>query len=309
MTTRASLWKWGAAALFAFVVSGATAPAAAESAEFVGAESCLSCHEDMSHFKKNIHAKAMKNTKGVVFEKTCESCHGPGSKHVEAAGDRDNPGFYSVKNLGSSRPKVANESCLECHTGGTRMHWKGSTHDMKNVGCVTCHSMHDHKTNKGKTPLLKAKSGSESCYKCHGEKKAQIRKSGHMPLVEGKMGCTGCHNPHGSLSDNLLVKNTVPETCYTCHQDKRGPFMWEHAPSRENCSTCHNPHGSHHENMLVTRSPLLCQRCHVGGRHPSSVYGQSQVDAQSNRLMYKGCVNCHPKVHGTNHPSGKWLNR
>jgi hypothetical protein len=61
--------------------------------------------------------------------------------------------------------------------------------------------------------------------------------------------------------------------------------------------------------MLVQRSPLLCQRCHVGGRHPATAYGNSAADRISNRNMYKGCVNCHQKVHGSNHPSGKYLIR
>lgn len=277
--------------------------------ENVGASTCLGCHADYEGFNKNIHVKGMKNLKGIVFEKTCETCHGPGEKHVAAGGDKNDPGFYTIKNPKTLKPEVASEICLKCHQGGRRMHWQGSTHDVKNVGCVNCHSMHDEKINHGKSPLLKTASPAESCYQCHSEKKAQIKKSGHMPLVEGKMGCTGCHNPHGSLVDKLLAKNTIPETCYQCHQDKRGPFMWDHAPARENCATCHDPHGSHHEQMLVTRAPVLCQRCHVGGRHPTTAYGQNTADQQSNRLRYKGCINCHPKIHGTNHPSGKWLNR
>ena len=35
------------------------------------------------------------------------------------------------------------------------------------------------------------------------------------------------------------------------------------------CSSCHDPHGSSNEKMLVARLPMLCQRCHIGTRHPS----------------------------------------
>jgi hypothetical protein len=32
----------------------------------------------------------------------------------------------------------------------------------------------------------------------------------------------------------------------SCHAEKRGPFLWEHAPSVENCANCHEAHGSIH---------------------------------------------------------------
>jgi len=285
------------------------APGSAADADFVGATTCLGCHSGHEAFKDNIHTKAMKNAKDIPFEKTCETCHGAGGKHAAAGGDKGDPGFATIANPVKLKPMDASQTCLKCHEGGKRMHWQGSTHDMKNVSCVNCHGMHAEKVNHGKAPLLKVASAAESCYQCHAEKKAQIKKSGHMPLVEGKMGCTGCHNPHGSPAEKLMAKANVNDTCYQCHQDKRGPFMWDHAPARENCSTCHDPHGTHNEKMLVQRAPLLCQRCHVGGRHPATAYGNTATDLASNRLAYKGCVNCHHKVHGSNHPSGKWLNR
>lgn len=311
-------WRRGAWALV--LLAGATwasgpavqaeGEAAGKKAEPVGAETCLSCHADKGSFKHNLHSRALLNAKGIDFSQSCEACHGPGSLHAGASGDKGNPDFFTIGNPSALKPADASATCLQCHEGGKRMHWQGSAHDMKDVSCVNCHGMHADGANGGKSPLLKAKSPSDSCYRCHAEKKAQIRKSGHMPLVEGKMGCSGCHNPHGSPAEKLLARGNVAETCFRCHQDKRGPFLWDHAPAREGgCSTCHDPHGSHNEKMLVTRSPLLCQRCHVGGRHPATAYGFSMGDRISNRLAYKGCVNCHFQVHGTNHPSGKYLNR
>ena len=40
---------------------------------------------------------------------------------------------------------------------------------------------------------------------------------------------------------------------------------------REACNTCHDPHGSNNERMLVAKPPMLCQRCHIGTRHPSTI--------------------------------------
>jgi DmsE family decaheme c-type cytochrome len=173
--------------------------------------------------------------------------------------------------------------------------------------CTNCHSVHNEAANEGKPPLLAKKTEAEVCYQCHAEKKAQIRKSAHMPLVEGKMGCTGCHNPHGTAGERLLVKPSVVETCYQCHQDKRGPFLWEHPPVRENCLNCHDPHGSHNDYMLVNKPPLLCQRCHTpGSGHPAGDFGLDQeFSSNQNKMFGQACVNCHSRIHGSNHPSGK----
>ena len=53
--------------------------------------------------------------------------------------------------------------------------------------------------------------------------------SSHMPIREGKITCSDCHNPHGSVTEKLIRQASVNEVCYTCHAEKRGPFLWEHA--------------------------------------------------------------------------------
>ena len=61
-----------------------------------------------------------------------------------------------------------------------------------------------------------------------------------------------------------MVKDTVNETCYTCHAEKRGPFLWEHSPVVDDCTNCHTPHGSTKPALLKARVPWLCQECHSG---------------------------------------------
>ena len=92
-----------------------------------------------------------------------------------------------------------------------------------------------------------------------------------MPLPEGKLSCVDCHNPHGSTTDPLLKANSVNEVCYACHADKRGPFLFEHAPVRENCLNCHNPHGSNFESLLNAPRPMLCQQCHATSAHSGAL--------------------------------------
>jgi DmsE family decaheme c-type cytochrome len=102
------------------------------------------------------------------------------------------------------------------------------------------------------------------------------------------------------------------DTCYTCHTEKRGPFLWEHAPVRENCANCHDAHGSNHDKLLVAKQPFLCQRCHLNTRHPGTLYDGNNAltgASVSNRAAEHACKNCHQNVHGSNHPSGPYLGR
>ena len=80
--------------------------------------------------------------------------------------------------------------------------------------------------------------------------------------------CMSCHEAHASASRMLLPKDT-PALCFDCHAEKRGPYLWEHAPAAEDCGNCHNPHGSNQPGMLSMRAPLLCQSCHSQAGHPS----------------------------------------
>ena len=71
----------------------------------------------------------------------------------------------------------------------------------------------------------------------------------------------------------MLKQPTINDQCYSCHADKRGPYVFNHPPVEENCATCHNPHGSVHDKLLNESAPNLCQDCHDGSRHPGTIYG------------------------------------
>jgi DmsE family decaheme c-type cytochrome len=133
-----------------------------------------------------------------------------------------------------------------------------------------------------------------------------------MPVREGALTCSSCHNVHGSTNVKLLrAGTTIDESCTSCHADKRGPYLWEHAPVTESCTTCHDSHGSNNDRMLVSKLPFLCQRCHVTSRHPPTVYDGFVLNNSSNanKIYARSCVICHQMIHGSNAPSGKALLR
>jgi DmsE family decaheme c-type cytochrome len=142
----------------------------------------------------------------------------------------------------------------------------------------------------------------DTCFQCHKDRRAQMARSSHMPMREGKMVCTDCHNPHGSATEALLKANSINDTCYKCHAEKRGPFLFEHAPVRENCLNCHDAHGSVNEFLLKVSRPRLCAECHGFGHGLTS--GPAAVQS-----MGRACQNCHTQIHGTNSPSGALLHR
>jgi DmsE family decaheme c-type cytochrome len=271
--------------------------AAVQAGDYVGQDTCLTCHEDRN-YKGTLHALTS-NPKSPASTHGCESCHGPGKAHAEAGGDTTK--IVNLKKLTNQR---ASETCVNCHDRKTHGLWAGSQHDQRNVGCLTCHSVHSPVGPK----QLKAASEPELCGTCHRNIVNKLHRFNHMPVREDKLQCSSCHNPHGSTNTKLLkTGTTVDESCTSCHTEKRGPYLWEHAPVANACVTCHDPHGSNNERMLAAKVPFLCQRCHVTSRHPPTVYEGFLLNnsTNANKMFGRGCVACHQQIHGSNAPSGK----
>jgi DmsE family decaheme c-type cytochrome len=264
----------------------------------VGDDTCTACHEtEGKTLPASLHGKpAHARTPAAQPNRACETCHGPGKEHSET-GDTT-----KIRVFRAIAPRDASATCLTCHSRGAHSLWEGSMHDARNLSCSTCHSVHKPKSAVAQ---LKAATPTESCAGCHRTNVAKLQRFGHMPVREGKMECSSCHNPHGTTNIRLLkTGNWVNESCVSCHTEKRGPFLWDHAPVREACSTCHDPHGSNQERMLVAKQPMLCQRCHIGTKHPSTIYDGVQLDKRSSRLIGRSCINCHSQIHGSNSPAG-----
>lgn len=318
-----ALRAWAAAVLAAVAMLPA-APAAAQdetvaparaAASYVGEAVCIGCHgQENKHFSETLHAKAFRlNPRNERERRGCEACHGPGSLHAKNATDKSLlVGF--TKGWGTP-VETQTGMCLQCHRGGNRLHWPGSTHAQNLLSCADCHNPMERVSPTG---LLVRASINDTCETCHPQQRGEFNKRSHMPLHEGKMSCVDCHNPHGSATRPLLKADSVNVLCTTCHAEKRGPMLWEHAPVRENCLNCHQPHGSNHDKLLVAARPYICQQCHspsVG--HPGQFYradqtaaaGQLAGGATSQRVVGRSCQNCHVQIHGSNHPAGARFQR
>ena len=293
-------------AMFLAVPAAAQAPAATPV--------CATCHESSHASIAMSHHGARNDAQGSM----CQACHGDASAHLKDPATKPaNP----MKKGTAAADKDA--VCLTCHAGNRHLaFWESGKHAKNEVSCTSCHNIHNKDKNLTVAPFTTTSRSIEAdtCGGCHKQVRNATLKPSHHPIIEGKVKCSDCHNPHGALTQAMLKHETVNQQCWSCHADKRGPFVFGHPPVEENCLSCHTPHGSAHGKLLNEKAPNLCQDCHVTGRHPTSFYGSNQGwttqdgapnSGVSSRFIARGCLNCHNSIHGSNAPTnrGKFLIR
>lgn len=280
-------------------------PALAAETGYTGPAKCAECHQDISaSFTLSIHGKTGYWESGFLG---CEACHGPGENHASAGGDK-----AGILGPASWTPNEISAKCLDCHNKTMHIkYWKGSIHQRRGLGCTDCHNIHAKGSGTCGPKLLKAATEMEVCLCCHADLKITLMQRSRHPMrdssrkdLAGNMTCSDCHNVHGTVADKLVDANSINDKCYECHMEKKSPVVWEHSPVKENCMTCHKPHGSNQQNLLVEKVPRLCQSCHFQGRHQTVAGNGNYVWA-----INRGCLNCHPMVHGSNNPSAVKLDR
>jgi predicted CXXCH cytochrome family protein len=253
-------------------------------------------------------------------------CHGPGKAHADAqeAAQDDEAKIAAAKKLIYSfngNPRDNAQKCLGCHvTSHDQSRFDRSSHMQHGVSCKDCHSMHlvdvvrtpkataigSAQSNFFNVPKLPeqnrwlnnsqlTKSQPELCGGCHLNVQAQFALPTHHRVPEGAVKCTDCHNAHDSLNPTTL-RQVSWQTCATCHPEKRGPWVFEHAAVKvQGCTACHVPHGSVNRMLITQREErFLCLQCHVD---------PAAANVPHSRLSFQtrgDCSRCHSAIHGSN---------
>jgi predicted CXXCH cytochrome family protein len=303
--------------------------------EYAGSESCKTCHEDQYvSFARTAHADMAHSRFETDMSRGCEACHGPSKKHVECETERRKAMEAGedvadcdkslVVSYRSQSPKDVSSTCLSCHAGLGEEHsnYIRGEHWRNDVGCTDCHDPHgtalhkdrlgsqtylspatEHKIDFGVQAMLK-ESEPAVCFRCHSEQKAQFTMPFRHRVLEGELRCSDCHNPHGGFElRQARLATGADAVCVKCHNDKQGPFTFEHAPLKtEGCASCHTPHGSANPRLLRRADVFqLCIECHteahgIGAPNTPSFHNLAQE-------KWRNCTTCHVMIHGSmSHP-------
>lgn len=193
-------------------------------ATYVGMDTCAQCHDkEYKEYKLSPHYRIFvkKDTAGA---EGCETCHGPGSIHV------DNGGGIGV---GIINPKKDPEICFTCHTD-KKMQFRLPYHHPVLEGKMSCTDCHDaHGIDVSPWTATSENGVNEVCFKCHTDKRGPYIWK-HDALKDG---CTVCHQVHGSVNDKMLIANDY-NLCLRCHAVVTSPTFYGHSSSRWAEGTC-----------------------------------------------------------------------
>ncbi len=190
---------------------------------------CADCHS--TNVRKHFDTATL--SAHVTFSDlnvNCESCHGPGSIHVQLAEERSlfwdrkrGFGLHQLKNAGA---QTQVETCAPCHSRRGKILDGGQAGD----------AFLDHHQPSPILPHL---------YHADGQILDEVYVYGSF--VQSKMyqkgiRCTDCHDPH-----TTRIKHEGNRLCTSCHQHSAGkydsPSHHHHQPgsSGSQCVACHMP--------------------------------------------------------------------
>ncbi|MEW4455652.1 cytochrome c3 family protein [Bremerella sp. JC817] len=230
---------------------------------------CADCHS--TNLQKNFDlATNSYHTTFTDIDVNCETCHGPGSAHVELANATS---LFWDRNLGYGLRKLKGDS-TEAQL--TQVETCGTCHSRRQVICPS-YQLGDNYYDQYNNELI-----APQTYYCDG----QIMEEDYVygSFLQSKMfhkgiRCTDCHDPHTTklkFEGNLL--------CTSCHQHPAGKYdtpahhFHKTGSTGTSCVECHMPETTYMEvdprrdhSIRIPRpdlsvelgTPNACTKCHL----------------------------------------------
>jgi tetratricopeptide (TPR) repeat protein len=212
---------------------------------------CAECHSTDLRKNYNLATDGYSTTWSEI-NVSCESCHGPGSKHVEWA--LSHKGGPEKKEYGDSGLtadlKTHGDGGWLMKPGDATMHWNGEVRSHNEIEtCAPCHSRRRPITSEyvpgqrfldAYVPSLLA----EGVYYADGQIQEEDYEYGSF--VQSKMyhegvTCSDCHDPHSGK----LKQASFNATCGQCHAlstfDTAEHHRHKPGSTEAQCVSCHMP--------------------------------------------------------------------
>lgn len=285
--------------------------AKAKAEDYAGSIECKDCHEDRwKSLATSFHSSLRNEEKSKTHG--CETCHGPGTVHVDGAGET--PIRHPVK----ADAKTSMGACLACHADvlvkpvlGHRG-WIAAKGDEPRR-CVQCHSIHVDR----KSPAFDGSVGpfadraalaevakpvdAKVCAGCHTTFHPDMKRSGHATLLTEGEQCAACHgnaslhaesggDPKKIIRPDRQTPAAADATCLSCHKDGSAMMRWtcsEHGKEKVSCIQCHDPNAARGKTLRGSEFEL-CGGCHLDVKAKLRLPNRHRVE--QGRV---NCTDCH----------------
>ncbi len=202
---------------------------------------CQECHGSQINVRFDDEAGHFE-TKVKSFSINCESCHGPGKRHVELADEErlDDTEDLAIQVLTTITTEESLEVCFRCH----------ALKDAIKPGYLPGNVLEDHYALK--SPLI----GDDRPFFPDGRIRTFAYQQNHLYsdcYLSGSMTCVDCHEPHSmeywDIYGQELESRFSDDQCLDCHPSKAEdiPQHTYHEPDSEGsvCVACHMPYLQH----------------------------------------------------------------